>query len=471
MASHRDDPGDDELAPAEQARLARWQPNGAPPGFADRVLAAPRPTPRRHRAWLAAPLVAVACAAGAAVAWWPGPTPVVELALGEPRRVVAARAALPIGRRAVAVAEAGAALAWQQLGGATVVGQDRGDVFYRVDRGGPFTVVTPAGQVEVTGTCFRVEIVMSPVRSAVLGGAVGAALAAAAVVTVYEGEVVVVGDRGRRPAVAGEQVTLAPGGAPTPSPAPGGPQVIVRPPTDAVALALPPAPTEATTRDELLRRDQAQREQLAMLSQRIAQLEAAAGGGSGGGGPPRLMGEGSWVDPSPAELATWAKECRIRLDLPPVMRGEPMTVQPEWIEQLKLTDAEVAAANQVFAEHAREGARRVRGWYLEATDDAAGADALSAFSMGQELQDKALPREPELLQQRLAQERAGLEPPPADLAKTSPFERYFRALVGLGDEVELLLAAKIGPEKAHGLRLAEGGWPMRMDMAGCPAGK
>ena len=69
-------------------------------------------------------------------------------------------------------------------------------------------MVTPVGQVKVTGTCFRVEIIMSPTKHALLGGALGAVVATAAVVTVYEGKIIVVGDRGTQVASAGERTTL-----------------------------------------------------------------------------------------------------------------------------------------------------------------------------------------------------------------------------------------------------------------------
>lgn len=461
------DRDDDALSPDERAILARWQPPGPPEGFAARVLAAPRQarTPRRGR-WLAAVGLAAAGAVATAV-WWPAPAATARVTGGGPRQTLAARASVAVADRAVAVAEPGAALAWQRIGPAAVVGQERGDIFYRVDRGGPFTVVTPVGRIEVTGTCFRVEIVMSPKKHLLLGGAVGAAVAAAAVITVYEGKLVVVGDGGAAPAAAGERVVVRAGGAPAPAPPdrPTSPTAPDQPGPATVALALPPAPTEATTREELLARDKVQREQLAMMARQLAALQASGGGGRPG--TAGLLEDGGWVDPTPAELAAWAKECRVKIDLPPIMRGEPMKIPPAWARELAMSDDELAVANQVFVDLAADWATRVRAWYVEATGDAAGADALSAQSMGQELTEKATRGEPAALQKRLAEERARLVAPPADLSKASPFERYFRAFADLGNEAERLLAAKLGADKAHGLRVHEGGWPMRMGMAGC----
>ncbi len=90
--------------------------------------------------------------------------------------------------------------------------------------------------------------------------------------------------------------------------------------------------------------------------------------------------------------------------------------------------------------------------------------------MGEELHDKAAPGEPELVRRRISQERAGLAPAPADVQRLSPFERYFRALAGLGEEAERLLAARVGADKARAVRAEHGGWPMRMSMPGCADG-
>ncbi len=66
---------------------------------------------------------------------------------------------------------------------------------------------------------------------------------------------------------------------------------------------------------------------------------------------------------------------------------------------------------------------------------------------------------------------APLLPPPAPPASAELDEvtlrRAQRGDAGLGDEAERLLAEKLGADRAHGLRVQQGGWPMRMDMAGC----
>jgi hypothetical protein len=461
----------DDLDEKARAELQRWQPPGPPAGFADRLdvaaiaAGAGAPEPRRAR-W---PLVVagagwLVAASVVAVAVWPsaGARSTVIVA----SRPFAARESVDLGGRGVAVAEAGAAFGWRKDGDALTVRQESGDIFYRVDRsaGAPFVVTTPAGEIRVTGTCFRVEVIaMKPSKASVLGAAAGAVIATAAVVTVYEGKVLVASPSGKAEVKAGEKVTLD-GTPPLPSTVAGPP----------VAVTLPAEPSANITRDELLVRDQAQREQIGALTTRLQQLEGAIAAGGGvvrrKGGPGKGEIE-DWMNPTKEELLSLAQECGVKLDIPPVMRGTGLRFGPEQAEAMGLTADELAQVNQSLADLKTSWALRVRGWYVEATGDSAGADQLSADSMAQEIQDKALPDEPSTLQKRISHERAGLLPTPTDLSRTSPYERYFRAFANLGDEAEQLIAAKIGPEKAHKVRAVEGGWPMRMSIAGCNDGE
>lgn len=298
-------------------------------------------------------------------------------------------------------------------------------------------------------------------RPMIVGGAIGAAIATAAVVTVYEGKVRVVPSHAAPVEVGpGQAVTVGADGASvaraaTPAPVTGAP----------VAVALADDPAVATlSREQLIARDRAQREQIAALGQRVRELEAAPRGGRG----PGL--DGDFVDPSQADLAAWAKECKVMIDFPPLMAPRPFLIDPAAIKAVGLTEGEASTANATLARLKTEWAARVRAWYVEATGDAAGADALSVEAMTRELTDKALPGEPAALQKRLAEERAGLVPPPPDLTKASPFERYFRAFADLGNEAERMLAEAIGRQSAHGVRTHEGGWPARMSMSGCDDG-
>ncbi len=458
---------DDELTPTARAALARWSPPGPPAGFAERVVAAgaadagtPRPETGRRPRW---PLLVAGGAVAAALAMfaWPA-SPLPDVAVAT--RSYATRETVALGGRGVAVVEPGAALGWQRNVGGLAVQQSSGDVFYRVDRaeGAPFVVNTPAGDVRVTGTCFRVEVRPMLPKSSLIGAAAGAAVATIAVVTVYEGKVLVASPSGKAEVQAGERVTLDDR---PPMPAPDMPGQ----PGPQVAIAVPSEPSSTITREELLVRDKAQREQIAALSTRLKQLEdAVVAGGPVVKKRPVIGGEdGNWVDPTPEELADLAKECGVKIDLPAIFRGQPMQVSSETAEALGITPEELAQVNQVFVDLAASWHARVRALYIEATGDVQGADQLSSHGMGEELQDKAIPGEQQALQRKLSYERAGLLKPPTDLSKASPYERYFRSFAALGEEAERLIAARIGAEKAHALRTQNNGWPMKMGIAGC----
>jgi hypothetical protein len=119
-----------------------------------------------------------------------------------------------------------------------------------------------------------------------------------------------------------------------------------------------------------------------------------------------------------------------------------------------------------MAEVHKQWKQLVRALYLEATGDTAGADALSLDAMRGEIVEKSAPAEQAIMLQKLAQERAGLVPPPGDLSKTSPLERMMRAFVQLGDQTEAAIAKRLGPERAKEIR--GDGWGSRSDWSGCP---
>jgi FecR-like protein len=193
---------------AQRTDWAAWSAAPVPSGFAQRVVARrelgaqrePRRPPGsgaglpvrgwpvrvlpvkgvRGRAWLAA-LVAGALALVVG-AWVVGPSlsgslewveSFLERGRGEGQLRAEVRTELSIGRRAVAVLEAGAEVSWQ----GERVEQRRGSVFYRVNPGAGFRVSSPDGSVEVLGTCFGVEV------------GERAARASATRVDVYEGRV------------------------------------------------------------------------------------------------------------------------------------------------------------------------------------------------------------------------------------------------------------------------------------------
>lgn len=447
-----------------------------PPGFADRVLAARQavtpaapvapPAIRRHssplRRWLLVATVMFAVG-GALLLTRRGPAP-RELR-GE--LLATERQAVPLGRRAVAVAEPGADLAWtvSPNGDARITQRD-GIAFYRVDRqsGRAFQVATPAGDVHVTGTCFRVEVDMNAKKLAVVSGAAGAALSAVVLVAVYEGRVKVKNAHGEIDVGPGESVQLGADRAPgptgpddriarTPGPGPG---------QDAVAVDGPPAAD--VTRDQLLARDAKHRDQLAALNARIRALEQEREAG------PRVVkrgpGEGDLDRKmhgfTAEEWEDMASRCEIRFDLPP-LGVETRAIGKRALEEAGLNAEQgeqiAAVVKAVGDAHVKE----LRALYIEATGDTAGAETLNPHAMATEILQKS--GDDGAARRRVGLERAGKLQPPADPATSPIAERYFRLVLHTGDLLESELAKIVGPEVAKQLRDQIAG--NRSIMAGC----
>jgi hypothetical protein len=344
-------------------------------------------------------------------------------------------------------------------GSGAAIAQSAGDVFYRVERGGPFRVETPHGAVRVTGTCFRVEIqdMKRPWRDVAAAG-IGAAL----VVTVYEGSVLFAGKDGggEKKVVAGESLVTGPDGA----------RVVAGDPAAAAALAaeMPAAPEASASREELLQRDAQQRAEIAQLRAKVRGMAGPGGGVPGGGRHTRTPSGRPWFDPSKEDLVKFAAECRVGYDLPPVMGTEPMTIGPRAAEEMGLSSEETAAFNRVMASVHAFYVAELRKLYVEVMGDASRADDLSPEAMWSELRDKSPPGDEERANQRIAQERAGLAAPPADLSQVSAIERGMRIQASLGERTEREMGAALGPERARALREKNDGWGMHKEIAGCP---
>lgn len=454
--------------------LDAWEGMEPTAGFAERVLAARGDHAERDAPELAgrrppsriltvsAVVVGMACVVALAV----GLTRSDERASSSGTLESAQRETVELGHRGVAVAEAGSRLHWNVAGnGATEIEQTRGNVFYRVDRGGAFEVDTPAGRVDVTGTCFRVEV--NPMRKQTLIGAgVGAALAATVVVTVYEGRLLFANDDGKTEAKAGETIVVGPES--------GTAVVKTEVSPDEVADMIAPAPADDITRDDLLVRDEQQRQEIAALKAQMKKMEKRMADGPHGqrvkrGRPDTHDEDGRpWFDPSPEVLKEFAAECRVRYDTPPVTGMKPMQLGPDMAGELGITAEELAALNEVMTVMHATWRDRVRELYIEATGDSAGADSLSSQAMQQEIADKGAEGEMPRVQKLIAWERAGMVEPPADWSNASPVERYYRMLSQLGDEMQIMLGDRIGAERARYLRDKNGGWGRRMEYAGCP---
>jgi hypothetical protein len=420
-----------------------WEAVGPTPGFADRVVERAG-TPKMRFPWR----VAVALSAAVALA------ALVWLVFdGEPARGAlraTERTELAIADRAVAVAEEGAELEWESAA-ATVVEQRDGNVFYRVERGGPFSVQTPLGTVTVRGTCFRVEVdrmrSLSRVASkqSVAAAGIGAALSAAVVVTVYEGQVVVANDRGETVLHAGERAGIADGRAP------GRAEDAVEPAREVQVLdraAIERLDLEALRREHesLQRAHEARRIEVERLAAQLARAEGDA----------PVSDERHFFPPSADDLVRWAENCELRLDEPPVLGIEPEDLG-DAREELAMTDDEARVVEDAIRRVHERFRDQLRAIYVEATGDDAGAGSLSPRAMLDEIEDKAT--DDGNVYVRIARERAGLEPVPADTSHAPANERAMRLYAGLGAELQRTIAQTLGPERAYELRAHKQGWP------------
>ncbi len=444
--------------------LAAWPAEEPPAGFADRVLAArkrARSAPRRGLG-----LAAVAALVICALLWVRRPSP------AHGRAAPLTRESVPIARRGIAVVEPGAALRWSVAPtGAARVEQERGDVFYRVEPGGPFVVTAGGAEITVVGTCFRVEEAMNVTGRMALSAAAGA-IAGAVVVSVYEGHVQVRSPQGGVELAAGERAEIRPDAAPRAEP-----MAVSK--TLPALLATPVAESAQASREELAARDTASRAQIAALQGRVRELEVErttlasriATGPIGRGGdfepgdspaaglPPRDKTH----DFTAGELSAMAKQCELRIDTPPL--DDTWKMSPELGARLHLSDDEQAQTTAAVNGVQKSAIAYLRGLYVAATGDQAGADNLNPMTLGQELLHKSRHAEVEEARRKIAQERAGLVPPPADPNSGTIPERYFRFMAGLGDSLQAQLEPVAGAQQAGKLRDAIDG--MHMTMNGC----
>jgi hypothetical protein len=414
--------------------LAAYEVPGAPEAFAVRVTAAATETTpaRASRLWVdglaVAALVALVVVAGV-VGREVGTNPVS----GSGARRAVARETIALTGRGVAVLEAGAAIAWS-VGptGAAVIDQSAGAAFYRVEHGEPFEVRTPAGVVAVTGTCFAVAL--APSR---------------AVVTVYEGGVVLTGEGGELWLAASERGELRAGGVPR------------------------PAPDEVVTRAGELakaRADIAALERKLRATRGSHDIDAETGDGDISSHP---NDPGRYVAPSAETLREMADTCWIAYDRPRLdADARPALVDTELATDAWLTDAERDAVNDAYArvnERTIEGLRKLHRELTGASSET--TSQLSADALESDIRAKARPDEELASRRRVARERAGLDPraTPAELERRPVVERYLRLMIALGADAEAAAATVVGTERAHDLRMAQGvGWRATVsDYGGC----
>ncbi|MEM6294247.1 MAG: hypothetical protein AAGA54_23420 [Myxococcota bacterium] len=427
--------------------LGVWDVAAPPPDFADRVLTQAPPS-RRTTAWRVAAL-AVAAALVAVVGWalLHRPTPSRGSVVAEQRRTV------NVSETAV-VLEPGAALSWTHDDG-LALDQARGSAFYRVDpTDAPVTVHTPAGTVEVTGTCFSIDLTPTsdPMRQNHKALALGGAIAVAATVTVYEGSTVFANESGAVTLQAGEQARATGFAPPT----------RVRDLADASVAHATPTAELATLRAE-------NRRQASELERLRTTLDAAghANDPEVDDAPPPSAGRfAAWGPPIPAGFDHYAPtdeallqmaECGIvAWDQPPVWADDEQP-DPGYLDALGLDEEERAAFQGAFDAFQRDTVAQARAFYVELGGDPTLAEAIDPSELLGMVYGRTDLDAREDGRIAMAMERAGLAEPPASVASAS--ERFLRWDANLGHAFEDALAEQLGPERAHALRDARGGWP------------
>jgi hypothetical protein len=405
--------------------------------------------PRRagaHRVWSVAAAVAVGLAIGAVgMALRQGDSG-GGFATGDRRP--SAKETIRLGSRAVLVVEAGADLRWRPgPEDGVLVEQTAGSVFYRVNAG-PFVVETPLGLVRVQGTCFRVEVSDMKLlhRPNLSGAALGAALGAAVVVSVYEGRVLLA--KGR------DQVALGPGeiGELTAS---GPPERRDLPEENARREGPPRAADRASV--PRFEENQALRTRIAEQEKELAELRAASP-------VARKVADSKkrFLDPGREELLARAERCELAYDTPPSNGFRERDVQV-----MGLAESEREVMNEAMKEVKAQVFADMRALYVEMSGDSATADRIAPGSMESEIFERAPEGARVRARQQLSREKAGLVPPPADLARTPVAERTMRLMMTIGDRYEQEVARRLGPERARALRAKQDGWSGKTITNGC----
>jgi RNA polymerase sigma-70 factor (ECF subfamily) len=161
------------------------------------------------------------------------------------------------------------------------------------------------------------------------------------------------------------------------------------------------------------------------------------------------------------EKAALVQNCEIRADM-------PRQLSDELALDLDLSDAESAAWRRAWDEYERARQAQLVALWEKLTGDRLPRVDLMAIPPEQLNQIRARAN-PNLLR-TLAEERAGMRPPPTDaeLSALPPADQWARLNARQGDDFEHSLAKELGPERARELRSATDGWTGgRMHREGC----
>jgi hypothetical protein len=418
-----------------------WPCPPPPADFAQRVLAAGRaqqPPPARRRAlvrrWpLAAAFAGGALALGMAVLLADGRRPGTGARPAAEGHVVSEhRRNVDIGDRALAVAEAGSAVAWNtRPGGAVQVEQSWGDVFYRVNRGAAFVVRTPVGEVEVTGTCFRIAL---PTAAQSDGER-------SMLVEVFEGGVRARSGSNEITLHAGERARLQPGRMPLP---------LERTLSGASFNSFGGGDVSYSL-DELRARERASRARSLQLEARLRELERSVASPTSGpdaeaGMPPRSK----VFDFTPEERRALAARCQFRWSLP---RHLTQWAPPEFDPSLVVDPIERAAIVRVIEDQRTAFIEQLRAIYTEVTGDSATSAKLSPMSLHHEIDGKTPKPDGVEARQLILLEWSGARSTPteAELAGRPAVERYWRLMVNAADDTIHRLTPVVGLDRARAL--------------------
>jgi FecR-like protein len=391
-----------------------WKADAPPADFAQRVVerALPRARKRaRHARWFA--LSTTIAAAAAIIALWLS----MPRAATSGQRAVSAREEIALGRRAVAVLEAGAELRWQD----ERVAQSKGDVFYRVNPGGAFVVVTPAGTVSVLGTCFSVSVEGETARVSVLEGRVRASAASEA-----------------RELAAGQSASLGARGvrldseAATPSPAP------LRTGDDRAQAEL--SASVSRLRDQLgvLEREKTSLERdLRTAQSRLAELR---------GEPP----ERHRYDLSREDWQELARAGGIKYRIP--CAGEGYRPSAEQLDELGLAPDDAEPIVRAYAASRARVWQALRPLCVDAIGSESVADLLGRSGCVNAILQAAARRDSAASDEAMRQAseiRAGLRAEPAAGEQRHPVLAMFLTLTAEPALFEAEIAQSLGPEDAR----------------------
>jgi FecR-like protein len=435
MSDPRDGSEDDAALDAFWRRIdwEAWPAPVPPAGFAQRVAAelprlkaaslASASRPRWRFVALAAALAAALCAGWLLL----GPDSAGHVLASERREV-------ELGRRALAVLEAGAELRWR----GPRVTQTSGAVFYRVEPGELFRVETPGGAVEVLGTCFSVALEPGAGKASMRVG-------------VYEGRVRVVAGQASLELSAGGSAEadadgLRRGGALALGAAGSAAQSAPSPSSAGVAGAGAAAP-ERALEDELTRLRaelSALRIERSALDARVerAQRELARVEGAPPARHPYDLTADDWKE--------LAQAGRVKFRLP--CARPDFAVSAELAERLGLAPDDAPIIERAYAASRDRVWRVVRPLCIAELGSAAIADRIDRQGCEMVILESQAHRDAaakDAAMRDVAEMRAGLRPLPGPGAALHPVVEMLLALTGEQARFEAELAEALGPEDAR----------------------